>query len=650
MARPFANRNPFLSRLQRHNRVSTLFRAVDPASSPASLAALGEAPSTDRFGIATSQPAQAGVVKAGLLPPGSNLPLGYLLNAPLPPALPAETSQELPPAFEELAEMDSLAASKPETPHASALPAQQPPAPRAAAPAARLQRSPDRPVQAPSQPPPRPVSASPRLAVPAAPAPRAAAGSEDKEDSKFTQGQLDRLQAIFDLHNRTPEAEAAAPAPQTSQALPAAPPAANRPAPQTIQRSLDSEELLAASIPAAPPTLLSAAAPGQASSIPPAPRPAANPPGETRLSQVAGPDAATVVPTPALRQPAIEQSAPVSPAATGQEITQIQAASQPASPSAAPTLPAARLVEQAESAPGSIPPASGGLLQRQPEPLEPSPQPGETLPNATPVRPNPNFAQPPAPQSQPPAAYEAETQLQPLEAVWQVERVPAAPVRPATPAPAAPSAYNPPPVHAEVQRVLQETTPGQPTDSRVETLPPRLPRPSVSAQPPARPSLQRTPEEPAGPQPAAQPAEVVDTAVGPLPADLWRLIGEKPPTPAAVVQTPSRSSSLRSQPEVISPEPLQDLGEIEAPGPAPVLARTQAARSEPPAIGSLQREVDSGGGEPAPAAQPAPAPGEQPPAQAGKPPEMDIEELSRKVYAEVKNRLSIEWERLRNRF
>jgi len=136
----------------------------------------------------------------------------------------------------------------------------------------------------------------------------------------------------------------------------------------------------------------------------------------------------------------------------------------------------------------------------------------------------------------------------PLEAVWPVQ---ALQQRPTSAAP--------------VQRMVSETTPeggsglgdeapnidkqsireqlkhvktGQPTDSTVDVVAPRRPRPvrrlsapenvAHSAAIQREPAAQAMVEESA---PATETTRLIETEVGPLPADLWQLIGASPPAP-----------------------------------------------------------------------------------------------------------------------
>ena len=68
----------------------------------------------------------------------------------------------------------------------------------------------------------------------------------------------------------------------------------------------------------------------------------------------------------------------------------------------------------------------------------------------------------------------------------------------------------------------------KPTDSSIEIHTPRRPRP----MPPGaqqKPPVQRKPTEEAKPSKPAEPPTMVPTEIGPLPSDLWELLGETPP-------------------------------------------------------------------------------------------------------------------------
>lgn len=222
----------------------------------------------------------------------------------------------------------------------------------------------------------------------------------------------------------------------------------------------------------------------------------------------------------------------------------------------------------------------------------------------------------------------------PLEAAWPVQTIQRT-SEPASgpPSPPVPALEPPPqPPTAEdswVQQRLSDVPPGMPTDSSVPLMRPRRPRPSGLAAPPAPPLasaaddrvdtavmappipfIQRTAE------PTTTP--LVSTEIGGLPEDLWHLIGQQPPAPA---------------------------GEKDAEPPASPASATAVTHQ------FIQREPES-----EPAAETAMAPsGEGTPgegaADAGPEQEdVDIEELSRQVYAELKRRLAADMERERGRY
>lgn len=148
-----------------------------------------------------------------------------------------------------------------------------------------------------------------------------------------------------------------------------------------------------------------------------------------------------------------------------------------------------------------------------------------------------------------------------------------------------------------VEAILRQVDAARPTDSRIELVTPRRPRPTLARQPeagsqtPSAPRRQNTATPP--------PATPVPTEIGPLPADLWTLLGETPPASTA------------------PPPPVIMRSVDTAPAPAPQLA---------------------------PAA-PAPAPDASPTADAED--GINVDELARRVYDQLKRRLSTDWERTR---
>lgn len=163
----------------------------------------------------------------------------------------------------------------------------------------------------------------------------------------------------------------------------------------------------------------------------------------------------------------------------------------------------------------------------------------------------------------------------PLEAVWPVQALPQQPTS-----------------AAPVQRMVSETTPegesglgdeapnidkqsireqlkhvktGQPTDSTVDVVAPRRPRPvrrlsapenvAHSAAVQREPAAQTMSEEPA---PATETTRLIETEVGPLPADLWQLIGASPPAP-----TPTRTPNSVQRETADGEQPNDRVGPVE---------------------------------------------------------------------------------------
>ena len=233
-------------------------------------------------------------------------------------------------------------------------------------------------------------------------------------------------------------------------------------------------------------------------------------------------------------------------------------------------------------------------------------------------------------------------QPQPLQDAWPVQRREAA--IPET------SGWEPLPftnnpsqasLQQTVQAALQPVAPGQPTESSIELVLTRGPRPEfkpfatqdvlprVSRKPDPHiaesPAVQRKEESVASP--SALPDEV-QTEIGPLPGDLWELIDQprpKPqgePTPRADHGSPSgQLIPPASKPDFIEPSQMTADHAIQR-QIAPERAETR------------QREI--------PQAQPKT---DQPVEN-----EIDLDDLTRQVYMEIRNRLAIEANRKGKRF
>ena len=274
----------------------------------------------------------------------------------------------------------------------------------------------------------------------------------------------------------------------------------------------------------------------------------------------------------------------------------------------------------------------------------------------------------------------------PLDAVWPVQRQEtdetALPTSIISPLPAVDDVEAAPPApqdDGQLRDVLQSIAIQKPTDSLVELITPRKPRPS--ARPPLQKSdddtqpaleqpfesiaVERPLETDASPVPAgaaqnlqtafeasgvsesrsakttaAQTGsppvqrQTVETEIGPLPADLWHLLGQKPPggsEPAAQQAQPPTQSQIQRAIEHAS-KPAQ-----------PPVPQQMVTTFPPP--GFVQRVEDTTATQ-APAEEEPAGEGGAETQEEGK---MDTDELARKVYAQIKRRLLVEWERLRRR-
>jgi hypothetical protein len=195
-------------------------------------------------------------------------------------------------------------------------------------------------------------------------------------------------------------------------------------------------------------------------------------------------------------------------------------------------------------------------------------------------------------------------QAMPLEAVWPVERV-------------------------EQPQVVRRS------EIPIEYIPPRHPRPPAPVE---EPDSQTSPghqplettdhtdeKAPAPAPPPVSESRSIETEIGPLPADLWHLIGQEPPRQAsAEIQPPDsfEAAPARTTAAVAS----LPLG-----ARAPVIQRQEESRTAPAEPGLPESEAG--------AAASATSSSE----------EVDVDELARRVYREVKRRMSLEWERMRKR-
>jgi hypothetical protein len=187
-----------------------------------------------------------------------------------------------------------------------------------------------------------------------------------------------------------------------------------------------------------------------------------------------------------------------------------------------------------------------------------------------------------------------------------------------------------------------------------EALPPRAQRPAVAQTALSSPQEQvgNKAPPPVSMQPENPPIAIphmIPTEIGPLPADLWELVDERPPN----TPEPRHSAGLgslsgetfsgwverRPDSEEDQPALLAGLGEvlrpaIQADGPASEIVQTAHLPLE------IEEEEE----------QPAVESASQPPVGDGKatqPEQADLARLVQQVYAEIRRRLALEWERSR---
>jgi hypothetical protein len=249
----------------------------------------------------------------------------------------------------------------------------------------------------------------------------------------------------------------------------------------------------------------------------------------------------------------------------------------------------------------------------------------------------------------------------------------------------------------QVGQMLQSVAPGLPSESSVELVTPRKPRPS----PPVKPAAaQLKPQPPGGeltveaeqvPSPAVESAvkmppavppgesaatppkiRPVPTEIGDLPSDLWQLIDQPVPAREApaipenpVPARPERRSALQRRLEEV--EPVQRAVEQPGTGTTETLPKAKPAASTPPQPEKAEQALPEAFSDqavfPTDMLEPelpedviqravevdelvteveAPVEGEN---SVGASP--NVEELAQRVYREIRRRLSVEFERWR---
>jgi hypothetical protein len=191
---------------------------------------------------------------------------------------------------------------------------------------------------------------------------------------------------------------------------------------------------------------------------------------------------------------------------------------------------------------------------------------------------------------------------------------------------------------SETEKRTPETVNLQPfTDSSkgpVEILAPSRPRPFPASVMPSKPVVQRQPENRDSLRHSDE-SSLVSTAIGPLPSDLWSLLGQKPPTAGDPMKAHDEPTMNFSQTAITGPQKM-------LPSRLGSTPDVKSANSvDMPAM--LQRQTLTN------------APGlsmtqEQGQAQQNKDKsktEPDLDDLAQKVYVEVRRRLALERERTR---
>jgi hypothetical protein len=242
----------------------------------------------------------------------------------------------------------------------------------------------------------------------------------------------------------------------------------------------------------------------------------------------------------------------------------------------------------------------------------------------------------------------------PLEAVWPVSVQKNQPLRtegPLNPSTQTPLAIRQPGEDAAIQQVLSGVEIGSPTDSQVELIVPRRPRPAARRPQPEGNKVQESPKKPeaehnapviqespqdekteADKKPPVQKS--IYTEIGPLPSDLWQLIGQPAPIGQAEPSSIEGVATHKRTENYINYETIDTIPEvISRKQDHPFLQRQE----EPPAA--------------APIAIPAASAANEPQNNSGNNPLSPQEkaELNQRVYFEIKRRLAVEWERLRHK-
>ncbi|MFQ5420693.1 MAG: hypothetical protein ACE5EY_10080, partial [Anaerolineae bacterium] len=182
----------------------------------------------------------------------------------------------------------------------------------------------------------------------------------------------------------------------------------------------------------------------------------------------------------------------------------------------------------------------------------------------------------------------------PLESVWPVQRKTPAPPKPPTatstssvqavtpPAPELPAAAPPNPAAAETVRTkLNDVSAARRTDSSVELHLPRRPRPAdIQAKKSPESANESFWNRLRGTKP--QPDKrTVPTEIGPLPADMWEILGEAPP----VQPEGGHAPAVQTMPDTVpppTPAAIQRAAAAAEASPTTTTQTTPTVATEPP--------------------------------------------------------------------
>ncbi|MCA9934696.1 MAG: hypothetical protein KC415_12265, partial [Anaerolineales bacterium] len=201
-----------------------------------------------------------------------------------------------------------------------------------------------------------------------------------------------------------------------------------------------------------------------------------------------------------------------------------------------------------------------------------------------------------------------------------------------------PAASSQPPATNRLQRAIAAAE----RPARATQPTPGSQRPSVTSR--SAFSLQRAALDTSTPTATAPQPTVVQTAVGPLPADLWSLLGQTPP--ASQMDTASQPV-MRTFADNKTIDPQTSTTETTWLSPMPT--RPETAVTSPvqqPVIQRVEDVLDPGTGDPETSeATDTLDTFEKKTAKS----EINVDELAKQVYQQLKRRLSVEWERGRGK-